>query len=166
MDRVKSLLVRLGIGAGGLTLGFLVGYLSQVGARRTVQDSLDATRQELQTARSELQLHGLQTRVGAAVAEAARGNFERARQLAASFYQELDSVAPSVTDATTQEAIRNALRERDEMITLLSRAAPESVARLMMLYTRLYGVFDTFGRRSPAMVTPPAADSTAPPSTR
>ena len=68
-------------------------------------------------------------------------------------------MAPAVTDATIQETIRQAVRERDDMITLLSRAAPESAHRLTLLYTRMYPVFDAFGRQSPGMVTPPPPDT-------
>lgn len=164
-ERAKRMLLLAAIGAAGLLVGFLVGYVLQVSSKRDLQASLDMTRQELETERAALQLHGLQTRVGAALSEASRGNYERARQLMSTFYQELDSIAPSL-DAATQEVIRVANADRDSMITLLSRAAPESVARLNMLYTRLYTVFDRFGRQSPNLVSPLPRDTAPAASTR
>lgn len=159
-EQVKTRFRQIGIGAGALLLGFLIGWAVQLGPKRAVETELDTAQRELEATRAELRMHGLQTRIGAALAEALRGNYERGRQLMSSFYQDLEAAAPSVTAPAAQEAIRQAVRERDEMITLLSRAAPESAQRLTMLYTRLYLVFDELGRRSPGMVTPPLQDTT------
>lgn len=159
-ERARQLLVMAGVAVAGLIVGFLIGYVLQLSSKRQLQSRLDTTRQELESERAALQLQGLQTRVGAALAESARGNYERARQLMSSFYTELDSVAPTAGDATTQQAIRTATADRDSMITLLSRAAPEAVPRLNMLYTRLYVVFDRFGRRSPNLVSPVVPEDT------
>ena len=165
-ERVKTRLRHIGIGAGGLLLGFLIGYIAQIGAVRSVEGTLADTRQELEATRSDLEFTSLQARVGAAMAEASRGNYERARQLMSSFYQAVEELAPTVTDPATRRAIALAVRDRDDMITLLSRAAPESAQRLTMLYSSTFVAFDGFGRQSPTMVTPPpdttgqAADST------
>jgi hypothetical protein len=148
----------LGLVAAGLVIGFLLGFIPEMIGKRHAQRDLDAARLELRLSRD-------QGRLGAAMAEALRSNYERSRQLMAGVFTDLQSVQGQVQDARKRQALTGVLSQRDEIITLLSRGQPESAQRLMILYTQVFAVLDPQGTVAPAVTTapaPPAQPSAAP----
>jgi hypothetical protein len=131
----------------GHVLAFLIGFLPPWSRTRTLSRELAETRHELALARLEGQL-------GAALAESQRSNYERARQLMTGFFSGAQQRLPQVTDAERHQALQQILAQRDEIITLLSRAEPESTQRLMLLYTRYFAAIDPVGREAPTALTP------------
>jgi hypothetical protein len=125
----------IGIVAASVLAAFVIGFLPMWTHARNLDDQLTEARYELQLAR-------LQGRLGAALTEAMRSNYERGRQLMAGFFTELQAVDPALRSPEERQAAEQILQQRDEIITLLSRAEPESVQRLMLLYTRFAGVVD------------------------
>ncbi|MDQ3555552.1 MAG: hypothetical protein M3409_02070, partial [Gemmatimonadota bacterium] len=109
---------------------------------------------ELATARHELAMARLQGRLGAALAESLRSNYERSRQLMTDFFREAQGRLPAVEDPHQRQELQAMLAQRDELITLLARAEPESTQRLMLLYTRFFTAFDPAGVRASTSVTP------------
>jgi hypothetical protein len=156
MDLDRPKLIGLAVLAG-LFL-FLLGFLPQWSRARNASRELAETRQELRIAR-------LESRLGAALTESLRGNYERARQLTAEFYTGLQGAVGQVEDPARRRALEGVQAQRDEMITLLSRAQPESTQRLMLLYTAYHAAVDPADR---PLVTPPPpalpAPTPAPPS--
>ena len=150
MDRRTLALV-----AAGLVIAFLLGFVPLFVAKRAADRGLDASRQELAVTRGELELHRLEGRLGAAVAESLRGNYERARQLMAGYFTGLQDALPAVRDPRRRQAFTAILGERDEIITLLSRAQPESSQRLMLLYTSMFAALDPEGAVGPAVTPSP-----------
>ena len=157
-----SRLKLIGVAVAAAIVVFLVGYLPQRSRAAGYRDDLRQARHELKFAR-------LEGRLGAALSESLRSNYERSRQLMADFFSELQSSTGQVTDARQRQALEGILAQRDEIITLLSRAQPESTQRLMLLYTTYFAAMDPAGRNSPAVTPPPpppapppAAPSTAP----
>ncbi|HVG44554.1 MAG TPA: hypothetical protein VM890_07485, partial [Longimicrobium sp.] len=150
MDRRTLALV-----AAGLVIAFLLGFVPQTIARRNANRELAAARQELRLSR-------LQGRLGAALAESLRSNYERSRQLMAGYFSGLQDALPGVENARQRQALTGILSQRDEMITLLSRAQPESSQRLMLLYTSMFSAIDPQGALGPA-VTPSPLPPPAPP---
>ncbi|CAN5644147.1 hypothetical protein BH23GEM3_BH23GEM3_25840 [soil metagenome] len=136
----------IGLAVAGLIVAFLIGFVPTYSRARTLDRELTETRHDLEIAR-------LQGRLGAALAESHRSNYERARQLMAGFFTELQQSLGQVRDPTQQQELRAILQQRDEIITLLSRAEPESTQRLMLLYTRYFAAMDPAGQGAPA-VTP------------
>jgi hypothetical protein len=130
-----------------IAAAFLLGFVPQWLRSRSLDSHLAAVRHE----RTMLDLGG---RLGAALAEAQRGNYERARQLMTGFFSELQGRLDTIQEPGQREAATVVLRERDEIITLLSRAEPEAVSRLNLLYTRYFSAFHPTGRTSPTAVTP------------
>lgn len=126
---------------------FLLGFGSQWLRARSLSAELEETRWELRLAH-------LEGRLGAALAESSRGNYERARQLMADFYRELQASVDGVEDPADRRALQAILTERDEIITLLSRAEPEATQRLMLAYTRYFEAVDPAAGAAPTSVTP------------
>src|SRR6185503_20794974 len=118
----------LALAVAGLLIVFLLGFVPEWMAKRSAD-------RELASARTELRLSRQQGRLGAALAEALRSNYERSRQLMAGYFTDLQATLPSVADPRRRQALNGILSQRDEIITLLSRAQPESSQRLMLLYT-------------------------------
>jgi hypothetical protein len=154
MDRRTLALV-----IAGLLIAFLLGFVPEWMARRHADRDLAAARLELRLSRQ-------QGRLGAALAESLRSNYERSRQLMAGYFTDLQSTLPEVADARRHQALSGILSQRDEIITLLSRAQPESSQRLMLLYTSMFTVIDPQGAVASAVTTsppPPPAPAAAPP---
>jgi biopolymer transport protein ExbB/TolQ len=124
MDRKRLLLIAAGIFA----VAFLAGFLPQWSRANRLSERLEATRQELAASRTEGKL-------AAALTESLRSNYERSRQLMTEVYGEIQAMQPRV-DPEQGEQLRAILTGRDEIITLLARAAPESSQRLMLVHTR------------------------------
>lgn len=133
---------------------FLLGFGSQWMRARSLSAELDSLAAELEKTRFELRLAHLEGRLGAALAESSRGNYERARQLMADFYGDLQASVDRVEDPADRRALQAILTERDEIITLLSRAEPEATQRLMLAYTRYFEAIDPAAAAAPTAVTP------------
>jgi hypothetical protein len=148
MDRRTLALV-----AAGLVIAFLLGFVPEWMGKRNADRDLAAARQELRLSR-------LQGRLGAAVAEAMRSNYERSRQLMAGYFSGLQDALPAVDNPRQRTALSGILAQRDEMITLLSRAQPESSQRLMLLYSTMFTAIDPQGAVgttvTPTPLPPPA----------
>jgi hypothetical protein len=139
----------------GVVIAFLLGFVPQFVAKRGADRDRAAARQELAAARGELGLHRLQGRLGAAMAESLRGNYERSRQLMAGYFTGLQDALPAVRDPRRRQAFTAILGQRDEIITLLSRAQPEGSQRLMLLYTSMFAALDPQGAVGPAVTPSP-----------
>lgn len=138
--------------AAALLAAFALGFFPQWSRAGALSAELDATRGELRFARMEGVL-------GAALAESLRSNYERSRQLMASFFTELQRRAGEVEDPARRRELEAILAQRDEVITLLSRAEPESTQRLMLIYTRYFAAMDPAGRSAAVTPSPPAPAS-------
>jgi hypothetical protein len=141
MDRRRLLLIAAGIAVAA----FLLGFLPQWSRANRAADRLTEARRELAVSRTE-------GKVAAALNETLRSNYERARQLMAEAYDEIQRHAAGASDAQRRE-LQAILAQRDEIITLLARAAPESSQRLMLIHTR-YRAAMTPGAAAVATPTP------------
>jgi hypothetical protein len=144
------------IAAAALVVGFLLGFVPEMVGKRHAERDLTAARLELRLSRQ-------QGRLGAALAESMRGNYERSRQLMARYFTDLQSTAGQVPDARKRQALNGILSQRDEIITLLSRSQPETQQRLMILYTQMFAAIDPEGAVAPAVTTAPAPPAVPPP---
>lgn len=139
MDRNRLIAIAVGIAL----VAFLLGFLPQWTRANGLSDRLRETRHELRMARTQGQ-------IGAALTEALRSNYERARQLMVEVFSTLQAAAPSLLGAQRRE-VDAILAQRDEVVTLLARAAPESAQRVMLIYTRYHAAFQP---PAPATTTP------------
>ncbi len=148
----------IGIVAAAILVAFLIGFLPQWLQARNQRLEMEAARQEWQAERTslqhELEIARLEGRLGAALAESLRGNYERSRQLMVSFYTDLENTLPAITDAEQRREIEALLQQRFEIVTLLSRAEPEATERLMLMYTRFFAAMDPAGQEAPTSLTP------------
>lgn len=140
MDRTRLIAIAVGIAL----VAFLLGFLPQWSRANGLRDRLAESRQDLRMAHVEGQ-------IGAALTEALRSNYERSRQLMTEVYATLQAAAPSL-EGTQRREVDAILAQRDEMVTLLARAAPESSQRVMLIYTRYHNAFHP--RAVPAATTP------------
>ena len=129
MDRNRLIAIAVGIAL----VAFLLGFLPQWSRANRLSDRLRETRHELRMSRVEGE-------IGAALTEALRSNYERARQLMTEVFSTLQSAAPSLAGNQRRE-VDAILAQRDEVVTLLARAAPESAQRVMLIYTRYHNAF-------------------------
>lgn len=129
MDRNRLIFIAVGIAL----VAFLLGFLPQWSRANGLRDRLETSRSDLRIAHTEGQ-------IGAALTESLRSNYERARQLMTEVYATLQAVQPSL-EGTQRREVDAILGQRDEIITLLARAAPESSQRVMLIYTRYHNAF-------------------------
>ena len=129
MDRNRQIAIAVGIALVAFLLGFVPQWLRANGHR----DRAEAAAFDLRMSRT-------QAKIGTALTESLRSNYERARQQMTEVYAELQSAAPRLSGPQRREADA-ILAQRDEIITLLARAAPESSQRLILLYTRYHTAF-------------------------
>jgi len=123
---------RLGIYAAILVVVFLLGLVPMwLNARNRAK--------ERDEARRELRLSEMKNDISAAVINSRRGEYEGARQATSRFFTSLRTQCDVSTDSSDLtrpqcEALRRALDQRDEMITLLARSDPASADRLTEMY--------------------------------
>lgn len=141
MDRTRLIAIAVGIAL----VAFLLGFLPQWSRANGLGDRLHTAQQELKMSRVEGQ-------IGAALTESLRSNYERARQQMTEVYATLQATAPSL-QGTQRREVDAILAQRDEMITLLARAAPESSQRMMLIYARYHNAFHP--RAAPAATPAP-----------
>ena len=141
------------IAAGIALVAFLLGFLPQWSRANALRERLDTARQEVGTARHDLRMARVEGQMGAALAEAQRGNYEQARQRMTEVYAELQALAPALQPAQRRE-VDAILAERDEIVTLLARAAPVSRERVMLIYTRYHNAFHPAAARAPITPAP------------
>jgi hypothetical protein len=140
MDRNRQIAIAVGIAL----VAFLLGFVPQWTRANRTGDRLETARLDLRMSRTE-------GKIGAALTESLRSNYERARQLMTEVYADLQAAAPQLS-GTQRREVDAILAARDEMVTLLARAAPESSQRLMLLYTRYHAAFSP---RAEAVTTTP-----------
>ncbi|HEX6369013.1 MAG TPA: hypothetical protein VF006_08770 [Longimicrobium sp.] len=143
MDRNRLIAIAVGIAL----VAFLLGFLPQWSRANGLRDRLTTSQHDLRMARTEGQ-------IGAALTESLRSNYERARQLMTEVYATLQATAPSLQGTQRREA-EAILAQRDEMVTLLARAAPESSQRVMLIYTRFHNAFHPGAAPVPATTPAP-----------
>ena len=114
-----------------ILVAFLLGLLPMWWSKRGVSTELDRTRIEL---KRQEHLNSL----SAAAVYARRGEYETARQNASQFFSDMQAEmgnAESKTLTPQERAqIPQLLANRDDIITLLSRADPASAERLSNMY--------------------------------
>jgi hypothetical protein len=146
----------IGAGVAAIVVAFLIGFFISWSQARSLDRQLGETRTELEATAFELEMYQLQGRLGAALAEAQRSNYERARQLMTQVFAGLQASLERIQDPERRQVVERILAQRDEIVTQLSRAEPESRERLVLLYTQMFAAVDPIGREGPATVTPPA----------
>ena len=114
-----------------ILVAFLLGLLPMWWSKRSVSNELDRTKVELQ--RQE-HLNSL----SAAAVYARRGEYETARQNASKFFSDMQAESDNAESKTLtpqeRAQIPQLLANRDDIITLLSRADPASAERLSNMY--------------------------------
>ncbi|HUE97582.1 MAG TPA: hypothetical protein VMN39_13055 [Longimicrobiaceae bacterium] len=138
---------KIGLLVAALVVVFLLGFLPQWTRVRNLEG-------ELRQAHVEIVTLDLQGRLGAALAESQRGNYEQARQLMTEFFSVLQIRAGEIGGPARQQEIQAILAERDELITLLSRAQPEASSRLNLMYSRYFAAMGTASSDATRSVTP------------
>ncbi|HKG47234.1 MAG TPA: hypothetical protein VKB02_10930 [Pyrinomonadaceae bacterium] len=109
---------------------------------------------ERDTAQRDLRMCRLENGLLSAAVESRRGEYERARQAASSFFTSLREqvdLTQDSEDLTSQqrESLRPLLNQRDDLITLLARSDPASADRLAEMYVAFRKSMDTAPSTSP-----------------
>ena len=131
-SRLGGTVSRVGIYAGVALAVFLLGLVPMWLKARESAAQRDAARRELRVSR-------MQNALSAAAVDAARGEYEPARQSASDFFtalrEEVDAAGGESTLTPRQrESLRPLLTQRDESITLLARSDPAAAARLLDMH--------------------------------
>ena len=111
---------------------FLIGLVPMWLVARQRADQRDQAERYLRLCRLENDL-------ASAAVDARRGEYERARQAASSFFTSLleqveQTGGPSDLTAAQRENLRPLLSQRDDLITLLARSDPAAADRLSEVY--------------------------------
>ncbi|HKP38397.1 MAG TPA: hypothetical protein VJT71_16170 [Pyrinomonadaceae bacterium] len=121
---------RITIYAIVLAVVFLTGLVPMWFVARARAAERDAAQRDLRLCRLENSL------LSAAV-DSRRGEYERARQAASSFFtllrEQVDGASPDLT-TVQRDSLRPLMNQRDELITLLARSDPAAADRLTELY--------------------------------
>lgn len=128
----RPLLQRIGIYAIVLLAVFLLGLVPMWLSARGSRAERDAAQRDLRLCRMEKNL------LSAAV-DSRRGEYERARLAASSFFtslrEQVDQTGGSSDLTAAQlDGLKPLLNQRDDLITLLARSDPASADRLAALY--------------------------------
>lgn len=118
-----------------------------------------AARAELDEVRRELMFEQMGNRLATALIQAEGGAYEPAREQMSSFFTELDEHMGEA-DLGARQDLQEILRERDAVITALSRSAPESRQMLARLFTR-YQVIRGGPEGTVPLPSPEQADTAA-----
>lgn len=130
--RLSGTVSRVGIYLGVALAVFLLGLVPMWLKARENASQRDAARRELRVSRT-------QNALASAAVDAARGEYEPARQSASDFFtalrEEVDAAGGESTLTPQQrESLRPLLTQRDDAITLLARSDPAAAARLLDLH--------------------------------
>ena len=139
-----SPLRRIGIYALILLVVFLLGLVPMWLTARSRGKERDEARRELRLSKMENDL-------SSAVINSRRGDYEPARQASSRLFTSLGTqcdVASEPSDLTRAQcdALRPALAQRDELITLLARSDPASADRLSDVYVLYQKAMSVAGR--------------------
>jgi hypothetical protein len=114
-----------------LIVAFMLGFVPMWILFRDSSSRLSAAMHELNLSRA-------QSALTSAVVDVQRGDYEPAREAISTFFSSLraetDSGAASILSPAQREAVQPLFARRDEIITLLARSDPASLAQLSDLY--------------------------------
>ena len=114
-----------------LIVAFMLGFVPMWIMFRDSSSRLSAATHELNLARA-------QSALTSAVVDVQRGDYEPAREAISTFFSSLraetDSGAASILSPAQREAVQPLFDRRDEIITMLARSDPASLAQLSDLY--------------------------------
>jgi hypothetical protein len=119
-----------------VAVAFGSGFGWQFSKARQARMETDSARQEMAVIQRERGLEQLEATLAMATVAAQFGNFERGRQLASEFFDQLQERADTAP-TTARSGLDDILARRDGIITVLSRANPESGLELAALLTLL-----------------------------
>jgi hypothetical protein len=121
---------RLAMYAIVLAVVFLIGLVPMWFVARARAAERDAAQRDLRLCR-------LENSLSSAAVDSRRGEYERARQQASSFFtslrEQVDGGSPDLT-TVQRDSVRPLLSQRDDLITLLARSDPAAADRLAELY--------------------------------
>lgn len=156
MDRNRQIAIIAGIALAAFLLGFVPQWMRANRMRDLYKAGELLAQGRENRAEYALRMAHVEGLIGAALTESMRSNYERARQLMTEVYSTLQAAQPeSELRGFARTEVEAMLAQRDEIITLLARAAPESTQRLALLYTRYHNAFHP--RTVPAEATPAPA---------
>jgi hypothetical protein len=138
-----------------VAVSFGAGTAWQFSKARQARMERDTVRQEVASLQQQQALERLEATLAMATVAAQFGDFERGRQLASDFFALLQEKAATVP-GTARPALSEILARRDAVITMLSRAEPQSGLELAALLTWLQ---NALGKQP----TVPAYQQVAPP---
>lgn len=127
------------VAVAGIAVAFAIGFGWQNSKARGARTELDAARQEVTALQHQQALQQLEASLAMATVAAQFGSFERGRQLASDFFARLQTMQEQEgsVPTTARPALSEMLARRDGIITMLSRAQPESGFELASLLTWL-----------------------------
>lgn len=147
--QTQSKLVKWGIIAAALLVVFLLGLVPMLMQKWGVQEELAKT----ETALRKVQIENLLT---TSIVEANRGEYERARQNAEKFFQELRAEEEKADKGYLSEEARGKLKSifdaSYQVIALLAKGDQASVERLNNIYSSYQ---EALGNKQPPTTVPP-----------
>lgn len=131
-SRLSGTFSRVGIYVGIALVIFLIGFIPMWLRARENAGQRDAARRELRVSR-------MQNALASAAVDAARGEYEPARQSASDFFTALREEADlagneSTLTAAQRDGLRPMLQQRDDLITLIARSDPAVAPRLLDMH--------------------------------
>lgn len=126
---------RIALYAALMLVAFLIGLIPMWVVARGRAADRDAARRDLRLCR-------LENSLSSAALDARRGEYERARGAASTFFTSLSeqvNATSTTSDLTApqKETLRPLLNQRDHLITLLARSDPAAADRLSEIYMSL-----------------------------
>ncbi len=130
--------------SGSVVVSFLLGYGIVFLEKRQLEQSSEATRQQLQAALDDAEdrarIGSVANQLGVILIEVERNNYGNAQELATQFFDDLNELSRSAHDASTRERLSQVVRRRDEITTDLATLNAETKTKLQAIYTHLVSV--------------------------
>jgi hypothetical protein len=120
--------------SGALVVAFLLGFVPQFLGTRAVRQELSAAREELARAQSQAELAVLRDLIAVVHLEASQKNYGLAAQRSTSFFDHLQDLVRSETDADRKRALDEILKSRDAVTAGLANGDPGVVTEIQRLF--------------------------------
>ena len=136
LDMLKYVLASLIVGGAA---GFIPTYLQLRDARNELAAVEERLNADLATAREDLLVSDIHSRVAILASHVREGDFETARRLSTQLYDEVDQALLVVAGDDAKRRLTTLSRTRDQITAALALSDPKALETLERLFTLLGG---------------------------
>jgi hypothetical protein len=126
------------LGAAGLLVSFLIGFVPQLRETWRLQSEVAATRSELSDAQSQARIDELRNLAGQMMLESMQQNYGVAQNLSTQYFDRLTQLATETEKPDLKDSLSRLLGERDAITAGLTQGSSLVIPDLQSLLRRTY----------------------------